>query len=62
MMFTYEQISDFKKVILTQIERHTGLAETALNDVIESTATYEIIENVLINNMQRNKRSGCKWH
>ena len=34
--------------IITQIERHTGLVETTLNGVIDSTATYEIVDNVLI--------------
>ena len=34
--------------IITQLEKRTGLAETTLNGVIDSTATYEIVDNVLI--------------
>lgn len=34
--------------IITQLERNTGIAETTLNGVIDSTATYEIVDNVLI--------------
>ena len=34
--------------IITQLERHTGLAETTLNGVIDSSATYEIVDDVLI--------------
>ena len=34
--------------VITRLERHIGLAETTLNGVIDSTATYEIAENVLI--------------
>lgn len=34
--------------IITQLEKRTGLAETTLNGVIYSTATYEIVDNVLI--------------
>lgn len=36
--------------IITQLERHrhTDSAETTLNGVIDSTATYEIVDNVLI--------------
>lgn len=34
--------------IITQLERHTGLAETTLNGVVDSEATYEIVDNILI--------------
>ena len=34
--------------IITQLNRHTGIAETTLNGVVDSIATYEIVENVLI--------------
>ena len=34
--------------IITQLERHTSFAETTLNGIVDSTATYEIIDNVLI--------------
>ena len=34
--------------IITQLEKRTDLAETTLNGVIDSTATYEIVDNVLI--------------
>lgn len=34
--------------IITQLERHTGVSETTLNGVVDSNATYEIVENVLI--------------
>ena len=34
--------------IITQLEKRTGLVETTLNGVIDSTATYEIVDNVLI--------------
>lgn len=34
--------------MITRLENHNGLSETTLNGVIDSTATYEIVENVLI--------------
>ena len=34
--------------IITRLDRHSSLAETTLNGVIDSTATYEIADNVLI--------------
>lgn len=34
--------------IITQLERHLGNSETTLNGVVDSTATYEIIDNILI--------------
>ena len=34
--------------IITQLERNNGLTETTLNGVINSIATYEIVDNVLI--------------
>lgn len=34
--------------IITQLDRHTGLSETTLNGVVNSEATYEIIDGILI--------------
>lgn len=34
--------------IITRLENHDGLSETTLNGVIDSVATYEIVDNVLI--------------
>ena len=34
--------------IITKLERHTGLSETTLNGVVNSEATYEIIDGILI--------------
>lgn len=34
--------------IITKLEKHTGLEETTLNGVVDSIATYEIVDNVLI--------------
>lgn len=34
--------------VITRLERHAGLAETTLNGVIDSEATYEIVDNILI--------------
>ncbi len=34
--------------IIKQLKIHTGISKTTLNGVIDSTATYEIIDNVLI--------------
>lgn len=34
--------------IITKLERHIGRAKTTLNGVIDSAATYEIVDNVLI--------------
>lgn len=34
--------------MITQLRQHTGLVATTLNGVVDSTATYEIVENVLI--------------
>lgn len=33
---------------ITQLERHTVLASTTLNGVLDSEATYEIVDNILI--------------
>ena len=34
--------------IITHLERNLGNSETTLNGVVDSTATYEIIDNILI--------------
>lgn len=34
--------------IITQLERYSGYSETTLNGVLESAATYEVVDNVLI--------------
>lgn len=34
--------------IITKLEKHTALEETTLNGVVDSIATYEIVDNVLI--------------
>lgn len=34
--------------IITKLDRHTGLSETTLNGVVNSEATYEIIDGTLI--------------
>ncbi|MCI5795739.1 MAG: hypothetical protein MR019_02565 [Ruminococcus sp.] len=34
--------------IITKLDRHTGLSETTLNGVVNSEATYEIIDGILI--------------
>lgn len=34
--------------IITQLERHTGLSETTLKGVVNSEATYEIVDGILI--------------
>ncbi len=34
--------------IITLLDRHTGLSETTLNGVVNSEATYEIIDGILI--------------
>ena len=34
--------------IITQLERHIGNSETTLNGVVDSTATYEIINNNML--------------
>lgn len=34
--------------IITQLERHTSLTATTLNGVVDSEATYEIVDNILI--------------
>lgn len=34
--------------IITKLDRHTTNAETTLNGVIDSVATYEIVDNILI--------------
>ena len=34
--------------IITELERHVGIVETTLNGVITSTATYEVVDGVLI--------------
>lgn len=33
---------------ITQLERHTVLSSTTLNGVLDSEATYEIVDNILI--------------
>ena len=34
--------------IITKLDRHTGLSDTTLNGVVNSEATYEIIDGILI--------------
>lgn len=34
--------------IIKKLEQHTGLAETTLNGVVDSEATYEIVDDILI--------------
>lgn len=34
--------------IITKLDRHNAIAETTLNGVIDSNATYEIVDDVLI--------------
>lgn len=34
--------------IITKLDRHAGLSETTLNGVVNSEATYEIIDGILI--------------
>lgn len=34
--------------IITELERYSGRAETTINGVINSTATFEVVDNLLI--------------
>lgn len=34
--------------IITKIDRHNSITETTLNGVVDSIATYEIVDGVLI--------------
>lgn len=34
--------------MIIKLERHTGLAETTLNGIVNTIATYEIVDNILI--------------
>ena len=34
--------------IITKLERYSGRAETTINGVINSTATFEVVDNLLI--------------
>ena len=33
--------------MIIKLERHTGLAETTLNGIVNTIATYEIVDNIL---------------
>ena len=34
--------------IITQLERHAGKTETTIEGVVNSTATFEVVDNLLI--------------
>ena len=34
--------------IITRLERHTGKTETTIEGVVNSTATFEVVDNLLI--------------
>lgn len=34
--------------IITRLERHTGKTETTIKGVVNSTATFEVVDNLLI--------------
>lgn len=34
--------------MITKLERYSGVAQTTLNGVVDSIATYEIVDDVLI--------------
>lgn len=34
--------------LITKLERYAGLEDTTLNGVVDSTATYEIVDHILI--------------